>query len=153
MVPLAGVGRHVAYLEQAAPHKLAREYIIMYPIEITYILSFTFPKLSILFMYLKIFRTRTTRYATFALIGMVVGTGIAELLTAIFQCWPIEFIWDKSVKGGHCVKQDAMFQFWSIPNIVSDTAMLILPLPTVWKLQMSRVQKIGLTFTFMLGSM
>ncbi|KAI9645415.1 hypothetical protein NHQ30_006154 [Ciborinia camelliae] len=152
-VPVAGVGRHVAYLEISAPKQLANEYIIMYPIEILYISAFTFPKLSILCLYLKIFVTRITRNTTYILIAIVIGTWIAETTTAIFQCWPIQYIWNKSIVGGHCVNQDAMFQFWSIPNIVTDTAMLVLPMPTIWNLQTSLVQKLGLTFTFLLGSL
>jgi hypothetical protein len=83
----------------------------------------------------------------------MVATWIAETFSAIFQCWPVEYVWDKSIEGGHCVNQNALFQFWSVPNIATDTAMLVLPMPTIWNLQMSKIQKLGLTFTFLLGSM
>jgi hypothetical protein len=153
MVPVAGVGHHVAYLEAVAPKKLAHEYIIMFPIEIIYISAFTFPKLSILAFYLKIFVTKISRNITYFLIVIMVATWIAETFSAIFQCWPVEYIWDKSIEGGHCVNQNALFQFWSVPNIATDMAMLVLPMPTIWNLQMSKIQKLGLTFTFLLGSM
>lgn len=152
MVPVAGVGRHVAYLEIAHPEKLAHEFIIMFPIEILYISAFTSAKLSILNLYLRIFSTKPMRRVTFILMAVVIMTWICETLSAIFQCTPVHSIWDKSIHG-HCVDQDAMFRFWSIPNIITDAIMLILPLPLVWKLQLPFDQKVGLTFTFLLGSM
>ena len=45
-----------------------------------------------------------------------------------------------------------MYKYWSVPNIVTDVVMLILPMPVIWRLKISRAQKAGLTVTFLLGS-
>jgi hypothetical protein len=46
-----------------------------------------------------------------------------------------------------------MFRYGSIPNIVTDVVMLILPMPLIWGLHVSTKVKIGLLVTFLLGSM
>jgi hypothetical protein len=46
-----------------------------------------------------------------------------------------------------------IYTWFSIPNLVTDVAMLALPLPAIWTLKMSRGQKVGLTLTFLTGSM
>jgi len=50
------------------------------------------------------------------------------------------------------MNQSAYYRFTKIPNIATDVAMLAVPLPIVWKLQTSLLQKIGLTLIFMTGS-
>lgn len=124
----------------------------MFPIELLYISAFTFPKLSILWMYLSIFTNNITRNITYGLVAILVATWMAQTLSAIFQCWPVAYIWDKSIHG-HCVNQNALFQYWNVPNISTDLVMLVVPMPTIWHMQMSRVQKVELMVTFALGSM
>ena len=152
-VDIAGVGRHVPYLLATTPHKLDYEWVLLYPIEILYISSFTFAKLSILCLYQQLFVTKTTRNVTWALMTVVVMTWTAETLSAIFQCKPITYLWDKASSDGYCVNQIALYAYWSIPNRITDAVMIVLPLPTVWNLRAPRAQKVGLTFTFLLGSM
>jgi len=153
MVKVAGVGRHVAYLEQTDQHKLEEEFVVLFPVQLIYISSFTFPKLSILFFYRRIFPTTQTRYTTFGLLGVVGATWLALTITVIFQCMPVAFSWDKTIQGGHCVNQDALYAYWSVPNIITDLIILFLPIPEVWNLHIGKLQKTGLIFTFLLGSL
>ena len=78
-------------------------------------------------------------------------TWFSETLSGIFQCTLVAYSWDKSIEGGYCVNQIALYKYWSLPNFITDAIMLGLPLPTVWRLNTPRVQKIGLTVTFLLG--
>lgn len=153
MPSIAGVGRHIEFVETVEPAKLVHALKIKYAIAVIYISSFTLPKLSILFLYLQVFSpSKRTRYTTYALIGVVVATWIAETLTSAFQCTPVPLVWDHTIHG-HCVDRIKMFQYYSIPNIVTDVAMLILPIPTIWTLKMSKLQKMAIIFTFLLGSL
>lgn len=54
---------------------------------------------------------------------------------------------------GSCLNGGLLFRYGSLPNIATDVAMLIIPLPTIWKLQVSRLTRIGLFLTFALSSM
>jgi len=148
----AGVGRHIQYVQMHEPQKLVPALKIKYAIAVLYISSFTFPKLSILYLYLEVFSaSRRMRFFTYLLIGVVVATWISETLTSLLQCIPIAAVWDKTIHG-QCVDRIKMFQYYSIPNIVTDVAMMVLPIPTIWTLNMTKRIKIAVTFTFLLGS-
>lgn len=84
---------------------------------------------------------------------LVIGTGIAHTLAAIFQCSPVFFAWDKAIQGGKCINNIALERFMAIPNLVDGFVMLLMPIPLVWKLELSIRQKIALTATFLHGTM
>ena len=49
------------------------------------------------------------------------------------------------------VNVNQFFNGNSIPNIITDAAILILPLPYIWKLQLPLAQKLALSSIFALG--
>lgn len=65
----------------------------------------------------------------------------------------MEYLWNKKIPGGRCISQAYLFRYGSIPNIVTDVPLLILPMPLVWKLHVSAKVKAGLFVTFLLGGM
>lgn len=77
---------------------------------------------------------------------------LAWVLTSV-MCIPFAFNWDETIPGGKCLNKGLLYALMSMPNIGTDIAMFILPLPVIWKLQMTKNQKIGLTVTFLTGSM
>jgi hypothetical protein len=79
------------------------------------------------------------------------GTGV--FFAAIFQCWPIQYTWDKNIIGGSCFNQQAFYRYVSLPNIVTDFVILIMPMPLVWKLQTRLTHKLALTGVFLLGGL
>lgn len=74
------------------------------------------------------------------------------ILVLAFQCRPVQFIWDKSIHGT-CIKTWTFFVAGSAPNVLTDFAILILPLPAVWNLKMGMVQKVSVVGILMLGSL
>lgn len=74
---------------------------------------------------------------------MVIGT-------ALFDCHPIRYNWNKNVHGG-CDNQAGAFVAVAATDILCDLAILLLPMPGVWKLQMPRTIKIALSVAFALG--
>ena len=77
---------------------------------------------------------------------------IGVTIAAGCMCQPINYLWDRNVSGGHCFDIANFFRWSSFMNILTDVAMLILPLPAVWTIKTSRNMKIGLTITFATGS-
>lgn len=78
------------------------------------------------------------------------------MLITIFQCQPVSDFWDRfspAAKGPfHCgVNVNQFFDGNSIPNIITDAAILVLPIPFIWKLQLPKAQKLALTSIFILG--
>ena len=121
--------------------------------QILYAIAISTAKLSILFFYLRIFPTKWFRISVFVLIFMDIGLGVSIVALAIFQCHPTAYLWNKAIHGGWCINQLACYRWISLPNIIIDVAMLVLPLPLVWRLQTSSENRVGLTVLFVVGSM
>lgn len=75
------------------------------------------------------------------------------LLLAMFQCLPIHYFWDRAMPGakGKCVKAAPALIAFSAFNVFSDVVILLLPIPIVWNLKVSRRQKVSLSGVFLLG--
>jgi hypothetical protein len=120
--------------------------------ELIYLASVMFPKLAILSLYIRLFMNpiRRLSYATGV---FVVATFLGGLLLFAFTCQPFAFNWDKTIPGGHCININMSYAFFSVPNLISDAFILLLPLHPLWKLHVPRSTKIGLLVTFILGSL
>ncbi|KAL9619442.1 MAG: hypothetical protein Q9160_005953 [Pyrenula sp. 1 TL-2023] len=120
--------------------------------EFLYGTSTTLPKLTILILYLKVLREKWARRITWVVALIVVLNAMAIFLTAAFICHPFAANWDKSIPG-HCGDYMIYYRCVSVPNIVTDLAILVLPLPTLYKLQISPAKKVGLVLTFLTGGL
>ncbi|KAL4930798.1 uncharacterized protein BDV17DRAFT_38261 [Aspergillus undulatus] len=110
ILEIAGLGYHFEYVQQTSPERLVSlqkglfaSQILSYPFIVTP------AKFSILFFYNRIFNTFgiTFRMLSHAVGFVVLGTGIGVLFAAIFQCSPVEYAWDKTIKGS-CINQQAL---------------------------------------------
>lgn len=75
-----------------------------------------------------------------------------KILATVFQCVPVSGFWDKKIPS-KCIGDKHFFIGNSVPNILTDIALLLLPVRSIWRLQMSTSQKIALAGTFMLGGL
>lgn len=130
--------------------------MVFIAIPIMYALSSTFPKLAILVLYLKIFRAKWSRVGCYITAAVLILACICNIATIIWQCTPVDYLWNQylvpSAKG-HCFNARAHFLYGAIPNILTDVAMLLLPIETIWKLQTTQKMKISIYLTFLTGSM
>ncbi|KAI1824024.1 hypothetical protein F4861DRAFT_285973 [Xylaria intraflava] len=67
-----------------------------------------------------------------------------------FACSPHEKIWDPTVEG-HCINMRAETLVSAIVNLVSDLVILALPQMVIWKLNMSRAKRLGISCVFAVG--
>lgn len=81
------------------------------------------------------------------------GSGFGIMFAIIFACNPIEKNWDVSITDGTCINRAGLYLATAIVNIISDIMCLILPIPIVLKLQVPRIQKLGIICMFGVGSM
>ena len=144
-------GRHTAYVAMYFPQDLwiwakfsLSGEVLATPVAIT------FAKLSILAFFRRLFPVRPMKVATWIIGAFVVAHGLASLLVAFFQCVPFAKILDFTVPGT-CIDLMRWSQLMSIPNVISDIALIALPIPQIWSLQMSKPQKAGLTVVFVLA--
>lgn len=103
-------------------------------------------------LYLRIFNEKKYRNACYAIMGLVILVALADIVATFTECIPISKLWDPSIDG-HCANIGQLYRLGTLPNVVIDLLMLVLPLPVVWKLHVSRQVRIGLTVTFLTGSM
>lgn len=106
-------------------------------------------KLAVLHLYLHIFTDKKLRIACFVVIAIILGNWLACTLAGFLACRPISYFWTQE---GTCFDIDAFFRWSGLPNILTDIVMLVLPIPMVYHLQISLRLKLGIAFTFLLGS-
>ena len=111
-------------------------------------------KLSILDLYLKIFRNQTAfRISCYILMAIVVAFGIVDILLVMLICTPVSYNWDPTVMNGKCGNKIAGYISFHSTNFILDIALAILPMPILWGLQMPTKKKIELSFMFALGTL
>ena len=135
------------------PGKLERNMFLIYLLDWFYVPSHTLSRLSILSLYLRIFVIRLERKVCWVVMAYLVSNCVAWLISAQFECIPLAYAWDKSIKGGHCFNQDLWYELSTPPNIVADVAIMLLPSRTIWNLQVSSAQRSTITIVFLTGSM
>lgn len=151
MVAVAGVGHHLEAVLMFHPHQIVLWAKSIYALEMIYLPAVALPKLSILSLYFRIFPNKVFRSMTLVIVAIVLLNWLAFLFASTFQCSPVAYQWDKSIEGGSCFDILLFYRMVNVPNIVTDIAMLILPMPVVWKLHASRPRKVGLTICFLAG--
>lgn len=107
-----------------------------------------------LVFYQRIFLERKFRIISIIIGLVVIAWFIAYLFILFFTCIPLAYWWDKTIPGGHCINEsDTGYFGTSPPDILTNIAILVLPVPYLWQLQMPRWKKLALTFIFLLGSL
>ncbi|KAK4458508.1 hypothetical protein QBC42DRAFT_185807, partial [Cladorrhinum samala] len=120
-----------------------------------YIAILTLTKISILCFYLRIFPNKTFRLVTFAAMGWVGASGFIFVFCQVFQCVPIRYIWEGWRKGEfgpfRCLDINVLTYTIAGFSIAQDMFILLMPLPLLINLNVSRRSKAGIIFMFSLG--
>ncbi|KAH7119990.1 hypothetical protein B0J11DRAFT_582477 [Dendryphion nanum] len=117
-----------------------------------YIIQFTL-KLSILAFYWRLFNMSSIRVPIYFVASFIVAWFIASILVTVFQCVPVASLWTPALRASaKCVELAPFFFGVSIPNILADLFLLILPMPYVWRLKITITQKVFVMVFFLLGS-
>ncbi|KAI9823079.1 MAG: hypothetical protein M1826_000283 [Phylliscum demangeonii] len=125
--------------------------LAQYIFEVLYSVCITVTKLSILLLYRYLFAVRPFRFAVYAVGLYVTACGITQFFVTIFQCRPIQRSWDYVHVQGSCIQGLLFFYAAAILNLIADLVILLLPMPVVWRLQITWRQKLALTAIFVLG--
>lgn len=151
-VNYGGVGYHSAVFIQSSPATLTvwAKYLLVIPM--VWQSAIVFPKLAILVLYLRFFTKRRDRIACWVIGVLMVANCVGAILAGFFLCTPLEFLWNRKIPGGHCLDINAWYRWGSLMNIFTDVAMLMLPIPVIWKIQISKPVKIGLILIIATGS-
>jgi hypothetical protein len=142
----------MAYILSTDPAKIPEHFKGIMIQEVLHPAAVAFPKLAVVLLYLHILTNKYERLTAKALIFLIFATWLSFTVAAMFQCMPFAFNWDKSIPNGRCFDVQVFANSSSVPNIVTDLAVLILPLRTVWCLKISIGRRVGLLFIFLTGS-
>ena len=132
---------------------------LMYAVELTYTVLITTTKFSILLFYRRVFMNQASsqrfRIVWYAITIWTFLWGISTFFAAAFQCSPASFYWTKYTRKtqGTCIDLTSLLLVTASTNIVTDVALLILPMPLVWKLNIERPQKFAVLGIFLLGGL
>ena len=116
-----------------------------------YVVGILLIKYSILLLYRRVFPGQTFYKYLIATALLIMAWALAAFFCDTFTCYPIESQWDSSVEGT-CIDYGTVTFIMGIANVIIDFILLGLPLPILWKLQMSTRRKILLSFTLGAGS-
>ncbi|KAF3940593.1 hypothetical protein ABW19_dt0209220 [Dactylella cylindrospora] len=137
-----GWGRHIWDNDLKDARLLA---LCGYVAQVSVGFSGMFSKLSILFSYFR-FAPKKLRYWVWATIVFVTLWGVGLMVPIILSCVPIELYWNTIFRTPDmkCLSPLAIRTIQYVQaglNIFSDLLVLILPIPTIWHLQMPVRQK------------
>ncbi|KAL9628828.1 MAG: hypothetical protein Q9204_005637 [Flavoplaca sp. TL-2023a] len=124
----------------------------LYMLHQLYALSITATKLSILYLYRRIFAVRTFKQISFAVAAICVSWWAAFTVTALFPCYPVKKMWQHQIKG-HCYNFKTFFLASGVVDVLLDAIILSLPIKMISRLQMPYKRKVMLCFVFLIGGL
>ncbi|KAH9909476.1 hypothetical protein F4778DRAFT_711631 [Xylariomycetidae sp. FL2044] len=124
---------------------------LTFAFQLIYLAALGLIKSSILCFYIRVFVSRRMRLATHIMFGVVVAWALAHALAVIFVCTPVSYQWDLTLDG-KCGDQITLFKSLIMTNILTDVAIILLPIYTVWQLKMRKTEKVAVTACFLIGT-
>lgn len=111
-------------------------------------------KLSIIALYWKLFGVdRKSRMPLIAVGCIVIMWTIGSAITVVVACDPIAGSWDiNKAATAKCIDKKSFYMGASIPNVITDVVLVVMPIPYVWKLHAPIIQRIVLAAIFALGA-
>ncbi len=144
-----GFGQHIWNI----PHDdllLALE--LFYVAQIFYKITINLTKASILLLYLRIFLQRWFRICCYIFMSIILSYMLATVVASIWQCNPIRGAWDKSTHPS-CISLTKNWYANAAFSIITDVAILLLPMQPIWSSNLPIGDKRALVFVFALGGL
>lgn len=108
-------------------------------------------KISILLLYRRIFPNPRLLIVLWTVGAFVVCYCTAQFFVLLIQCRPIRAAWDPTVPNPTCIRVNTTYIIIGAFNALTDIVTLCIPMPMLWRLQISRERKAQLIGMFMLG--
>jgi hypothetical protein len=128
---------------------------LFYLAEVFYLAATILTKISILFFYLRVFTSLNFRRIVWVVIATCALFFVSFIFPLIFQCSPVSYAWTRwdGEHEGTCINIAAGVFAHAAMNMALDLIVLILPLPLLYKLQLtySVMGKIRIFIMFSFG--
>ncbi|KAL4897523.1 hypothetical protein BDV59DRAFT_167930 [Aspergillus ambiguus] len=114
--------------------------------------ALTMVKVSILLFLRRLeSKSRLVNFLSWGTMAVTVGLFLAVLFVDLFQCWPVAFVYDKTIAGGTCIAQGAFYVATAALNLFTDLLVLSIPILITWSLHMPLRRKIAVCLILCLG--
>jgi hypothetical protein len=121
---------------------------------LTYNIATLLIKTSILAFYLRFSIDRAFRFAVYFVMVVTIGYTVPNAILVLYACRPMHAYWDFVARAtGHCVNLDAAFHTANTLNMLTDFAILLLPIWMLRPMQVPFFQKIGVALILMAGGL
>ncbi|KAI1739812.1 hypothetical protein F4680DRAFT_421590 [Xylaria scruposa] len=147
-----GLGLHAADIAAINPSLLVLGAKRLYITIFLFDSSISFPKLSAIFFYARIFPSNNKRFrVNLWIVGsLVAGWLISAIFSTIFQCTPIAKAWNPTLEGT-CINDFAWYLATASLSLVIDFYILLLPVPMIWALNTDLSRRVYLLGAFFLA--
>ncbi len=109
-------------------------------------------KIALLSLYYRLFQSHCRKFiiSVYIAAGLIVIGSAVAIFFYVFQCTPFSYAFDKST-GGSCLDIASISVVVAIINAAVNSVLLLLPLPIVWHLRVSKSEKLAISGMFLLG--
>ena len=147
-VVLGGRGLHATTL---SPAQLAINYKTLFAAQLSWTLSTSAIKVALLLLYARVFPSKRFKIVVYIMIGVVTAYCLGCLITFFANCQPFEANFAPGMPGVHCGNPQAGWLGTGLANILTDIAILSLPMRNVWNLQLPKRTKWAVMGVFAIG--
>ncbi|KAF3007415.1 hypothetical protein E8E13_002762 [Curvularia kusanoi] len=146
-----GLGQDIWALPPQEITEMLKWFYVMAPL---YFLQVTLLKLSLVFFYVRVFPAKEVQRLLWGTVIFVVLWGFAFIITAIFQCQPINYFWLKwdGLHHGKCLDTNAIASSNAGISVVLDFWILGIPLWQLSGLKLHWKKKVAVALMFCLGT-
>ncbi|OQE07299.1 hypothetical protein PENVUL_c014G06978 [Penicillium vulpinum] len=145
----SGVGIHMWNVTE---EMLATYQKVILAAAVVYVPALAFAKMSLVFLYHRIMEKQEAyNWALHIISAVICGYSFALVFALIFACNAVAMTWDLSITEGTCISREGLYIATAVTNIVTDLALILLPIPLVVGLQMPGIQKVYLLLVFIIG--
>ena len=152
---LGDVARHTYADDEGAPiitHRTEVFQQVVFAAQLTQTLTFGFTKLTVLLLYKRIFTGGIFKRVVHVGYAIVFAWTVGFFFANLLQCWPISVNWvGYGADEEHCIDTTRMILAAAWSDVFTDVAILAMPLPCIWGLQMKAKHKLGVSAIFLLG--
>lgn len=115
--------------------------------------ALTIIKISILLLYLQLFSVHSgLRYTIYTVIGLLASNFAAGITVFLLTCRPLTKMIQPELPG-KCLDIDKVAISQGLINLHFDIVIFVLPLPTIWLLQLPKRKKLATSAILTLGLM
>lgn len=146
-----GLGRRVAFVPEEDLPQFLKILFIGY---FVYDVALAITKCSALLFFSRVFPRRQSptwfNWALYTIHGLNVAWLVGIIFGTVFICQPVAKNWIPDMPG-YCGPPSGLWIGSAVPSAFIDLLILLLPLPKIWSLQLTRVKRFGIIAVFMLG--